>query len=535
MGTEKTGHRERIRLIGKSPTLRVSGLTKRFGEVVANDSVSLDVCSGEVHCLLGENGAGKSTLIAMLAGLLQPDAGVIEFDGTPRTFASPAAAIARGIGVVYQHSALIPSMTVLENLMLGQQAGFWLDRAAATLRLSELSKTLGMHLGQNDRVSDLSLGQRQRLDIAKVLWHSPRVLVLDEPTSMLTQQGVDELFVGVRELAKRGVAVLLVTHKLDEALALGDRITVLREGRVVRRFRVNELGIEKDRARGEIVAAMFGDASSTPLRLDRLDRRLDGRSSSLSRCSPSTGLTLDRISTPASSALVPLDEVTLHLAAGEILGVAGIDGQGQRQLAEVIAGQCMPSVGRVLLDGEEITKLAVRERQLRGVRYVTDDRLSEGIVGSLSVSLNLLLKRIGERPFWRGWRMDRPVVREHADRLITQYGIRTASSETAAGTLSGGNIQKILLARELDGEPRVVVFHKPSYGLDVRTVQLVHEKIRTLAAAGVAVLLISTELDQLTELSHRIAVISEGRIVSTVENDGAAVRERVGALIAGGA
>ena len=513
----------------------MSGLTKRFGEVVANDSVSLDVCSGEVHCLLGENGAGKSTLIAMLAGLLQPDAGVIEFDGTPRTFASPAAAIARGIGVVYQHSALIPSMTVLENLMLGQQAGFWLDRAAATLRLSELSKTLGMHLGQNDRVSDLSLGQRQRLDIAKVLWHSPRVLVLDEPTSMLTQQGVDELFVGVRELAKRGVAVLLVTHKLDEALALGDRITVLREGRVVRRFRVNELGIEKDRARGEIVAAMFGDASSTPLRLDRLDRRLDGRSSSLSRCSPSTGLTLDRISTPASSALVPLDEVTLHLAAGEILGVAGIDGQGQRQLAEVIAGQCMPSVGRVLLDGEEITKLAVRERQLRGVRYVTDDRLSEGIVGSLSVSLNLLLKRIGERPFWRGWRMDRPVVREHADRLITQYGIRTASSETAAGTLSGGNIQKILLARELDGEPRVVVFHKPSYGLDVRTVQLVHEKIRTLASAGVAVLLISTELDQLTELSHRIAVISEGRIVSTVENDGAAVRERVGALIAGGA
>lgn len=530
---------------GTSPALRVRNLTKRFGEVIANDAVSIDAWAGEVHCLLGENGAGKSTLIAMLAGLQQPDAGFIELGGATHPITSPAEAIERGIGVVYQHSALIPSMTVLENLMLSQREGFWVNRTTALAHLAALNATLDSPVGPDDRLSSLSLGQRQQLDIARVMWQRPRVLVLDEPTSMLGGQGIEELLASVREVVSQGVAVILVTHKLDEALALGDRVTVLRAGRVARRFEGSELSaLGEDRARGEIVAAMFGGAEPSALGLDRLDRRPrplspskgagEGtRPSSLSRCTAT--LVLEGVATSPGSALVPLDGVTLQISAGEILGLAGVDGQGQRQLAEIIAGQCAPSAGRVLLDGDDITKMTVRERQLLGVRYVTDDRLGEGIVGSLSVALNLLLKRIGERPFWRFGCMRRDEVREHANHLSAQYGIRASSSDAAAGTLSGGNIQKILLARELEGDPKVVVFHKPSYGLDSRTVQFVHDEMRRLAEHGAAVLLMSTELDELTSLSHRIAVLSRGSIVGVVENEGEAVREHIGTLVAGGA
>lgn len=526
------------------PTLRVRGLTKRFGEVVANDAVTLEAWAGEVHCLLGENGAGKSTLIAMLAGLQQPDSGTIEFSGEVHSLGSPSMAIARGIGVVYQHSALIPSMTVLENLMLAPGGGFWLDREGAIAHLSDLSATLGTRIGPNDRVSSLSLGQQQQLDIARVMWMSPRVLVLDEPTSMLTGQGVERLMANVRELAARGVAVILVTHKLDEAIAVGDRVTVLREGRVVRRFDRGDLRIEKDRARALILDSMFG-GSATALEpsptqgrnrvAQAVHRPLATGSESLSESPERPLLRLEQLRTGVDSAMIPLAGVSLEIRSGEILGIAGIDGQGQRQLAEAISGQCALAEGRVLLDGQDITRDSVRARRLLGVRYVTDDRLGEGIVGSFSVALNLLLKRLGERPFWRFGRMRREAVREHAEQLIEAYGIRASSHDAPAGALSGGNIQKILLARELEGTPRVVVFHKPSYGLDARTVQLVHDEIRRLAAAGVAVLLISTELDELTSLAHRIAVLSGGCVAGCVDNEGDAVRERVGELMTGGA
>mgnify|MGYP000897592898 FL=1 len=396
-----------------SPALRVRGLTKRFGEVTANDVVSLDAWSGEVHCLLGENGAGKSTLIAMLAGLQQPDDGTIEIAGGVHAITSPAAAIECGIGVVYQHSALIPSMTVLENLMLSR-GGFWLDRERVTEHLNDLSATLGTRIDPNDRVGALSLGQQQQLEIAKVMWAQPRVLVLDEPTSMLTGEETRRLIAKVRELVSGGVAVILVTHKLDEALALGDRVTVLREGRVVRCFDRSDLGVENGRARASILDAMFGgalaaDAAGSDTVVGR-SHGVDGASREVLR--------LEDVSTSGDGGGAPIADITLSVRAGEVFGVAGIDGHGQQHLAEVIAGQRLPMSGRVMLDGEDITGASVRERQRLGVRYVTDDRLHEGIVGSLSVALNLLLKRIGERPFWRFGREHREAVGAHATELI---------------------------------------------------------------------------------------------------------------------
>lgn len=534
----------------RAPTLRLRGLTKRFGALVANEGVSLDAWPGEVHCLLGENGAGKSTLISMLAGMQQPDSGRIEIDGQPTSFASPREALARGIGVVYQHSALIPSMSVIENLMLAQRGGLKLDQYTARAHLKSFNGSTSAGISSDTLVRDLSLGQRQQLEIAKAMWANPRVLVLDEPTSLLADQAVNELLDQLRGLASLGVAVILITHKLDEALALGDRITVLRSGRVVRQRDVRGVAADQiGQLRAGVLQDMFGEAAPGQARGGETaprPARVGEAAQSLARAGEQHAevvtesqrahgaelLRVEGVSTSGEGA--EIHGVSLSARAGEILGVAGIDGHGQRHLAEVIAGQRAPASGRILLDGDDITRLTVRGRQQLGVRYLTDDRLHEGIAGSFSVALNLLLKRIGERPFWRFGRIRQREIDAHAAALIERYGIRPAEPALAAGTLSGGNIQKILLARELDGNPKVVVFNKPSYGLDVRTVARVHESIRDLARAGAAVLLISTDLDELAALSDWVAVISAGQLSEPIEND-AHMRDRVGELIVSGA
>lgn len=514
-----------------APTLRVRGVTKRFGAVVANDDVSFEAWPGEVHCLLGENGAGKSTLISMLAGLRLPDHGTLEIDGESRELASPAVSLAQGIGIVYQHSALIPTMTVIDNLVLAQ-AGFWLDNAKARGHLAELNDLLGTEIDPRALVGELGLGQQQQLEIARAMWAAPKLLVLDEPTSMLSRQGIEDLMRSIRRLTAHGVAVLLVTHKLDEAIALGDRVTVLREGRVVRRFRADELKRDgEDHGAALILDAMFGGAEMRP-RMPTAEHRPESRGIDGAVLD---ALVIEGVSTARGSEGTPLEQVSLHLRRGEILGVAGIDGHGQRHLAEVIAGQRAPTEGSILFEGRDITAANVRARQRLGIRYVTDDRLREGVVGSFTVALNLLLKRIGERPFWRFGRMDRSKVLAHAEQLIEQYGIRASSPDVSAGTLSGGNIQKILIARELTDDPNVVVFNKPSYGLDVRTARLVHEQILRVADSGGSVLLISTDLDELVGLANRTVVLARGRIVARIENDGDRVRERIGEAIVGSA
>ncbi len=520
--------------------ISLTGITKAFPGVIANDHISIDILNGQVHCLLGENGAGKSTLISILAGMQFPDSGTIAIDGVPVTIGSPKAAMKYGIGVVHQHSTLVPSLTVLENLMLGE-GGLMLKEKRAASRLEELSGLLGASIDPNILASDLALGQQQQVEIAKAMWTGSRLLILDEPTSMLTPSAIENLAESMSRLKAQGLGIVFITHKLREAYSMGDCVTVLRGGR-----KVGELGPEKmrslseDEAQAEILRAMFGEDLAAAGGLETA-AELAGATEAApetARVDLSTKpvrLELAGVTSVGKSMDVSVTDVTFAIHEGEIFGIAGIDGHGQAGLAEVLAGQRAVAAGTISLEGTDITRLGVRARQEKGVRYVTDDRMHEGTVGNLSVAINLLLKRIGVAPFWRFGQINRPAVTEHAKQLIAQYTIRTPSPNTRVGTLSGGNMQKVLLARELEDGARVVVVNKPTYGLDLKSVRLVHDLLREFVASGGCVVLISTELDELIELSDRIGVISRGRIVGTVLNDGGPdVAERVGHYMIGG-
>jgi simple sugar transport system ATP-binding protein len=503
-----------------APLVRLAGITRRFPGVVANDDVSLEIHAGEVHALLGENGAGKSTLIAILAGVQQPDAGRIEIGGQPVRLGSPREAIARGIGTVYQHSTLVPNLTVAGNLALGRRWWQGTGRAAVLARLAEVSALLGIRVEADAPAGDLSLGQQQQVEIMKALWRGERVLVLDEPTSMLTPKGVEELGAVLRRLRQAGLAVVFVTHKLHEVLAFADRVSVLRLGRKAGeippgRFRA----LAPEAATEAIVEMMFGR-----------DPRAAGE---IAEFTGTLGL---RRSAPLPEG-PPVLEVALPgigfaLRAGEILGIAGVDGNGQRELCETLAGQTR-GAGAIRLAGEDVAPLGVAARQARGLRYLTDDRLGEGTVGGLPVALNLLLKRIGEPPFWRRGFADEGAIRAHGAAMIAAFDIRAPGPDTPIAKLSGGNIQKALFARELEGAPRVVIYNKPTWGLDLANIRAARQRIRAASDAGIAAILVSTELEELLELADRIGVMYRGRLVGIVENGPEAAR-RVGQLMVAG-
>jgi general nucleoside transport system ATP-binding protein len=519
-----------------APIVELVGITKSFPGVLANDDVDLTLRRGEVHCLLGENGAGKSTLIGILSGLTRPDAGTIRIEGVETAISSPRRALELGIGTVHQHSTLIPALSVLENLMLGDGRGVRLDRAAARRRLAELAAQLGVEIDPDTRAADLSLGHQQQVEIVKALWRGSRVLILDEPTSMLTPQGVAELAKVLARLKAQGQAVIFITHKLHEALSLGDEISILRQGRLVGTIVREALRSKsQEELRAEIVRIMFGEEAREVADLAELQEELDNveGTARVVAAGADTVLELRGVSSPAEGSELGVEDVSLGLREGEILGVAGVDGNGQRALAEVIAGQRRVSAGDIVLYGGAVTRMNVAARQKLGLRYVTDDRLGEGIVGSLPVGLNLFLKRVGERPYWRNGRIQRAVVEGRAAELVREFDVRTPFVTTRAATLSGGNIQKVLLARELSFHPKVVVFHKPTYGLDVRTTATVRDLIRKLADDGGAALVISTDLDELLEICDRIAVLSRGRLVGVVPN-GPGAAEHVGELMVGG-
>jgi simple sugar transport system ATP-binding protein len=514
------------------PLVRLTGITKRFPGVVANDGVSIDIHPGEVHALLGENGAGKSTLIAILAGVQRPDAGTIEVGGEAVAMASPREAIRRGIGTVYQHSTLVPTLTVAENLTLGRPCWKGVGRAEVLRRFGELSGLLGVSVHPDAEAGTLSLGQQQQIEIMKALWRGERVLVLDEPTSMLTPAGVEELGGVMTRLRDAGLAVVFVTHKLNEVLAFGDRVSVLKLGRLVggippSRFRA----LAPEAATEMIVELMFGR--------DAGDATEFAGHAGLRRAAPlppgAPVLEADGLSTAAAPRQLGLSGISFALRPGEILGVAGVDGNGQKQLAEALAGQLPSASGRIRLAGEDVTALDVAGRQRLGLRYLTDDRLGEGTVGSFPLALNLVLKRIGAPPFWRRGIADEGAIRAHAEEMIPRLDIRTPGPDTPIGKLSGGNIQKALFGRELMGTPRAVIFNKPTYGLDVASIRAARQRIRDAADAGVAAVLISTELEELLELSDRIGVMVRGRLVG-IEENGPDAAIRVGQLmVAGGA
>ncbi len=504
------------------PIVTLDRVTKRFPGIVANDSVDLEIHAGEVHVLLGENGAGKSTLIGMLSGLQQPDGGRILIDGLQKAIRSPSHALSMGIGTVFQHNMLVPTLTVAENLALG---GDWWRRpeiAELTARANEIALPLGIEINLNARVSQLSLGEQQQVEIVRALLRDSRLLILDEATSMLTPKGIEELGALMRRLVERGLAVVFITHKLGEAADFGDRVSVLKLGRKVGEIAPQRLRqLERSALVDEIVTMMFGreagdGAVSIPQRAVSDDALLEVR-----------GLVV-----PATADAPGLDAISFSVGEGEILGVAGIDGNGQKQLAEALAGQRSSAGGSVLLAGQPLDGMDIGGRRRLGLRYLTDDRLGEGTVGTFPVSINYFLKQIGEAPLWRSGIERSSEIDQRARELTRQYDVRTPTIETPIARLSGGNIQKVLIARELADGARAVIFNKPTYGLDLANTLATRQRIRDIAGQGLAVLLISTDLDELLSMCHRIAVISQGRLVGTIENgDGAG--ERVGRLMIG--
>jgi simple sugar transport system ATP-binding protein len=513
----------------QTPAVELLGISKAFPGVVANDDISLVLRRGEVHCLLGENGAGKSTLMGILAGMQQPDSGRVRVAGEEVRITSPRTALRLGIGTVYQHSTLIGALTVMENLLLGDSRALRLDVAGARRRLEEFSAMLGVQIDPHVRARDLALGGQQQVEIIKALWRGSRVLILDEPTSMLTPQAVRELQNVLERLKQHGLAIVFITHKLHEAVALGDRISVLRAGRLTGSIEHERIASSTAaELEAEIVRLMFGESLGASEEVAELRIGVDGHRRSSQR-SGEPALEIDHAHARGDGSQPGIEDVSLTLRLGEVLGVAGVDGNGQRALAEAISGQRRLTHGEIRYLGAPVGSLSIAQREKLGLRYVTDDRLGEGIVAALPVSLNFVLKRIGQAPYWRYGRIRRDAIDREARALIGRFDIRTPSIHARAGTLSGGNIQKVLLARELSFDAKVVVFHKPTYGLDLKTTRVVRRMIGELRD-GRAALVISTDLDELLEVSDRIAVLSRGRVVGEVEN-GPGAAEQVGRLM----
>src|SRR6266516_4844925 len=482
----------------KTPVLEMRGVTKRFATgTLANDSIDLDLGEREIHALLGENGAGKTTLMNILYGLVTPDEGEIRIDGTPVTIQGPADAIARGIGMVHQHFMLVPVLSVAENVVLGQEissVGGVLDMRTAERRIRELADRLGFTVDPGARVNQLSLGQQQRVEILKAIYRGARILVLDEPTAVLTPQETREIFGVLRRLREDGTSIIFISHKLDEVLEIADRITVIRRGKVVGSRKPSQTN--KD----ELAELMVGRAVS--LRVDR------GQSHP-------GDVTLEVVGLRAldDRRHEILTGVDLNVRAGEIVGIAGVGGNGQDELVECVVGMRKPIAGTIRLAGRDITRLSVEARRDLGIAYVPADRQRFGLV---------LPYQLQDRP-----------IRSEAGRLAKEFDVRASSLDVAASTLSGGNQQKVVVAREFRHDLRVLIVDQPTRGLDVGSIEFIHKQVIERRDAGVAVLLVSAELDEVLDLSDRILVMYRGRIVGTFAA-AEAQREKVGLLMATG-
>ena len=528
-----SGSHPPAKIAGGVPAIALRGISKRFPGVVANDNVTLDVFAGEIHVLLGENGAGKSTLISILAGLQQPDAGTISVRGQSVRIGSPRESLDFGIGTVFQHLQLVPSLTVLENLMLGGSSWRPLHRQLALVRFRELSELLGVTIDPNAPVGRLALGEQQQVEIMHALWRGASVLILDEPTSMLTPQGFLHLGEVMKRLRDTGVAIIFITHKLREACALGDRVSVLRLGRLVGGIEKTELtAMSENEATDKIVSLMFGrgeiahDAGRLALddRINRPDpHRVDRSAAPL--------LQLRGVASAAQSGECAIRDISFDLWPGEVMGIAGVDGNGQKHLAEVLSGQRRAIAGSIVLRALDVTHGGVADRRRLGIAYITDERHDEGTVGAFSVAINLVAKEIGAPPLWQYGLSRWSRIHRHAREQIDRHDIRTPSERTPIAKLSGGNIQKVLLAREL-AEAAVVVFNKPTHGLDLQNTQVARERIVENAGRGKAMIVISNELDELAAISDRIAVMFQGRLTGIVANDQNADR-RIGLLMTG--
>jgi len=501
-----------------APFLVAKGIVKTFGAVVANRDASLEVQRGEIHAVVGENGAGKSTLMRILAGLYAPEAGTVHLDGRDVTGWTTRDAIAAGVGMVHQHFMLVPTLTVAENLVLGREPrqGVRLDRDAATREVVALGERTGLRADPGRLVSDLSVGEAQRVEVLKVLWRGATLLILDEPTAVLSPPEVRELWGVLRRLRDAGSTVVLITHKLDEVMEISDTVTVMRAGGTVGRLAT------KDASPAEIARLMVGR-----------DVVLAGREHEVSglrsQVSATAALTVDHLVVTRDSRRA-VDDVSVSVAPGEILGIAGVEGNGQTELVEAIAGLRRVSSGRIMLAGRDVTRLPVRDRADAGLAHVPEDRLHRGLVLDFSVADNLILGR--QHRFERRGSIDRELVGVNAAKQVAAFDVRPSEPALPARTLSGGNQQKVVIAREMGRDFSVLLAAQPTRGVDVGAIEFIHARLRDAAAAGKGVLLVSADLTEVLALSDRVAVMYEGKVVVMLDRAEASI-ETVGRFMTG--
>ena len=491
------------------PLIALDGITKRFPGVVANESVDLELRAGEIHALIGENGAGKSTLMRVLYGLYPPDDGRILHEGKEIKIASPRDAIRAGIGMVHQHFVLVERFTVTENILLGTENGALVDYDAASQRILELAESYGFNIAPDAILEDLSVGQQQRVEILKALYRGVDVLILDEPTAVLTPNETQELFQNLRNLKADGKTIIFISHKLNEVLDIADRITVLRRGRVV------------------------GETSPARTTKAKLAEMMVGRPVLFRLKKPEVEVGPPVLEVDSLDVAGRVHDVTFQVRGGEILGIAGVEGNGQRELAEAVIGLANPDAGRVTIRGRDVTGRGVAYARKAGAAYVPEDRHARGLVLDMTLWENSVLGRQGSREYSRGLGlMAIKKMKSLATRLLREYDVRARNISVEASTLSGGNQQKLILARELEDDPELLVAHQPTRGLDVGAIEFVWTQILEQKEAGRAVLLISAELEEIYELSDRILTIYEGRITGEYPRD--APPEELGIGMTGG-
>ncbi len=492
--------------------LELRNIVKRFGDVIANDHVNLEVRKGEIHGLLGENGAGKTTLMNVLYGIYQPDEGEIIFEGKKVRFKSPKDAISAGIGMVHQHFMLVPRMNVLQNLVLGYRTPSdpLVDVRWVEEKVRKLSRRYGIDIALYEVVMNLSVGEEQRVEILKALFRDVKLLILDEPTAVLTPKEVETLFSALKAMTKSGLTIIFITHKLKEALSVTDRITVLRKGK-----NVGTVETKKTNER-ELARMMVGREVVMDIQKPKIEFG-------------SEILKVQDLWVKDDRGQDAVKGVSFSIRSGEIFGIAGVSGNGQKELEEAIAGLRKPFKGKIALDGEDITNLGVAGR--KDIAYIPEDRIGVGLAPSLSVMENLFMKDF--KNFKKGLTLDFKSMEEEARKLIEEFSVKTPSVHAPASTLSGGNIQRLILAREFSRNPKVIIASQPTRGLDVAGIDYVRRRLIESAEKGCAVLLISEDLDEIFQLSDRIAVMYEGEIRGIIPREKADY-ETVGYLMAGG-